>query len=262
MDDTQENPANDDLIRLVAEQAEAMQEALQKGDLNAVAEQIKSINQGRDSVLYQEVGKLTRELHNAIRNFNIDTTNQILSDEQRSEMADAQDNLSYVIKLTQQSADKTMDMVEEAIPAMETIVENSQQLASEWQRFQNREMSKQEFSEVAKRLDAFLTQNGIEAKAMSDRLNTILLAQDFQDLTGQVLKRVIDLVQEVEASLVHLMRIAGQVDQLTGQTHQFTTKSNEKTGIEAEGPIVNADKRENVMSSQDDVDDLLSSLGF
>jgi chemotaxis protein CheZ len=262
MDDSQVNPNSDDLIQLVGLHAEALQVALQKGDLNAVVEQIKSINQGRDSVLYQEVGKLTRELHSAIRNFNIDTTNQILSEEQRSEMADAQDNLSYVIKLTQQSADKTMDMVEEAIPAMADIVDSSHKLSEEWHRFQNREMSKQDFTQLAKRIDAFLVKNGVEAKAMSERLNTILMAQDFQDLTGQVLKRVIDLVQEVESSLVHLMRIAGQVDQLTGQTHQFTSKSKEKTGIEAEGPIVNAESRENVMSSQDDVDDLLSSLGF
>src|SRR6056300_632470 len=114
MDDEQKN-AEQSLCESMQQHAASFHEAVEKGDMQTASSILQNINSERDSILYNEVGKLTRELHNAIVNFNIDTGSAILSDQQKSEMADAQDNLSYVIKLTQQSADKTMDMVEEGI---------------------------------------------------------------------------------------------------------------------------------------------------
>jgi chemotaxis protein CheZ len=80
------------------------------------------------------------------------------------------------------------------------------------------------------------------------------LAQGFQDLTGQVIRQVIGLVEEVEASLVQLVKVAGK--------HQQSTTKKESDPIKAEGPQINAQDNPNVVNNQDDVDDLLSSLGF
>ncbi|MGL5408257.1 MAG: protein phosphatase CheZ, partial [Shewanella sp.] len=86
-------------------------------------------------------------------------------------------------------------------------------------------------------------------------LNQILMAQDFQDLTGQMIRRVIDLVMEVESNLVSMLTVFGEQPPID---NQMTHKNN----IEAEGPIMNAALRQDVVTGQDDVDDLLSSLGF
>ena len=83
-------------------------------------------------------------------------------------------------------------------------------------------------------------------------------------MTGQVLKRVIGLITDVEERLVSLVRIAGQVEEVVGIEEEAAANSQEAEGpdIKGEGPQINADKRADVVSGQDDVDDLLSSLGF
>ncbi|MEC9169813.1 MAG: protein phosphatase CheZ, partial [Pseudomonadota bacterium] len=92
-------------------------------------------------------------------------------------------------------------------------------------------------------------------------LTEVLMAQGYQDLTGQVIRRVIDLVKEVEDSLVNMLTMFGERDGAE-QTKPSSVKADKVDGVEAEGPIIDADKRDDVVSGQDDVDDLLSSLGF
>ena len=72
------------------------------------------------------------------------------------------------------------------------------------------------------------------------------------------------LVEEVEVKLVELMRVAGQVEELTGIVRNVDPAQRDDTQPDAaaEGPQVNAEERDDVVSGQDDVDDLLSSLGF
>jgi chemotaxis protein CheZ len=262
--DEEQKSADQSLCDSMQAHAAAFHDAVERGDMQEASSILQHINSERDSILYKEVGKLTRELHNAIVNFNIDTNHAVLSEQQKSEMADAQDNLGYVIKLTQQSADKTMDMVEEGIPMVTALADEASELKAVWAKLTRRELSKQEFGALAERIGKFLDKSAADSLVINEKLSTILLAQDFQDLTGQVLQRVMGLVQEVESSLVHLMKIAGQVDQITGQQHKDKVKKQAKDSkdIVAEGPIINAEERENVVSSQDEVDDLLSSLGF
>ena len=82
-----------------------------------------------------------------------------------------------------------------------------------------------------------------------------MVAQDYQDLTGQVIRRVITLVQDVEENLVHLIKMFGSTEE-----YQKAQKQDVKHEG-AEGPVIDK-TREDVLTSQDDVDDLLSSLGF
>lgn len=81
------------------------------------------------------------------------------------------------------------------------------------------------------------------------------MAQDFQDLTGQIIRRVISLVDEVEGRLVDILTAFGTTEADSGAPKDIGA-------TEAEGPILNAEEREDAVSSQDEVDDLLSSLGF
>jgi chemotaxis protein CheZ len=129
-----------------------------------------------------------------------------------------------------------------------------------------REVGAEEFRELARRVDGFLSRSSTDNRAVSSNLNDILLAQDYQDLTGQVIKRVTQLVTEVESNLLKLVLMASQVDRFAGIEHDraamLAEKDPQKHLSQGEGPQIHADKREDVVSGQDDVDDLLSSLGF
>lgn len=262
-----ENPS-EEVWGELKDKAKDLVSKLEEGDFAQVSELIGQLNDCRDRTIYLEVGKLTRGLHEAIVNFDIDarqTLKEQSDDSTGSQMANAQDRLDYVIKLTQQAADKTMDMVEEGIPLANSLGQVAAELKSDWERLKRREMSPDEFRELYHRIDQHLEKTSEGAQAIGEKFNTILMAQDFQDLTGQVITKVTHLVQEVEDRLVELMRVAGEVEELTGIVRSVESKETAETeGLdsEAEGPQVNADQRKDVVSGQDDVDDLLSSLGF
>jgi chemotaxis protein CheZ len=255
-----------DLFADMKSSAELLVKKLEEGDLQGASSLIEAINAERDKSIYKEVGRLTRGLHEAIVNFQIDVEQygaNIVSSE--SEMANARDRLDYVINLTQDAADKTMDMVEEGMPVASKLGQEAVQLKADWGRLIRREMDPSEFRALYQRVDQFLGDTSQSADILNEKFNNILMAQGFQDLTGQVIKKVITLVQDVELRLVDLVRVAGQVEEITGIVEAVDkNKTDEGTNadIEAEGPQIKTDGRADVVSGQDDVDELLSSLGF
>ena len=96
-----------------------------------------------------------------------------------------------------------------------------------------------------------------ETERMHSLMTDVLMAQDFQDLTGQVIRKVIDLVREVEDSLINMLTAFG----ISSEQARESTKPKVGENL-VEGPIVNKHERDDVVADQDDVDDLLSSLGF
>ncbi|MFG0410587.1 protein phosphatase CheZ [Pseudomonas sp. NY5710] len=244
--------------------AQELVESLERGRFGEAVQLIHELNQTRDRGLYQEVGKLTRELHSAIVSFQIDPT--MPQAEEVSQITDATERLSYVVKLTEGAANRTMDLVEESTPVLNDLASEAKALSTDWQRFMRREVAAEEFRDLVKRVDSFLTHSAEGNRKVAGHLNDILLAQDYQDLTGQVIKRVTNLVTEVESNLLKLVLMASQVDRFAGIQHDHdqlrAEKDREKHPTRGEGPQIHADKREDVVSGQDDVDDLLSSLGF
>ena len=174
------------------------------------------------------------------------------------------------VKVTRESGESTvskiLDLVENATPLVNGMATEAQALSQDWGRFMRREVGAEEFRELARRVDGFLSRSEQENRTVASNLNDILLAQDYQDLTGQVIKRVTQLVTEVESNLLKLVLMAGQVDRFAGIEHDreaiLSEKDPQKHLAKGEGPQIHADKREDVVSGQDDVDDLLSSLGF
>lgn len=235
---------------------------LEQGQYGEAILVIHAINQARDRGLYYEVGQLTRALHNAIVNFQIDTSHALGGETEVSKITDASDRLDYVVKLTDKAANRTMDLVESSTPIVASLGAEATALRADWQRLQRREMDAGEFRELYKRMGEFLATTENATAQVSTHLNDILIAQDYQDLTGQVIKRVTTLVHDVEESLVNLVRMAGQVDRMAGIDHRQSQEDGKKVSDRGEGPQIHADKREDVVSGQDEVDDLLSSLGF
>lgn len=247
--------------------AKLLTEKLQDNQFEEASQLIQTITQSRDRHIFQTVGKLTRGLHNAIVNFHVDAdlTKQPPKIED-SDIHDASTRLSYVIELTQKAAEKTMDMVDEAAPIASNLGQEASVLRAEWARLKSRDISADEFRELYHRIDGFFEQTAIGTERLNKSLQDIVLEQGFQDLTGQVLKRVIGLINEVEKDLVQLVLMASQVEEITGIVKPEDNEHEvedliEKRKHEAEGPQINKE-RENVVSGQDEVDDLLSSLGF
>ncbi|WP_039913863.1 protein phosphatase CheZ [Cellvibrio mixtus] len=258
---------NNEFVVELKECAKLLTEKLQSNQFEDASVLIHTITQSRDRHIFQSVGRLTRGLHDAIVNFNVDAD---LSKEppkiQNSDIHDASNRLNYVIELTQKAAEKTMDMVDEAAPIAMNLGQEATSLRDEWARLKRREMSLDEFRLLYDRMDVFLGQMVTGTEQLNKNLQDIVLEQGFQDLTGQVLKRVIGLINEVEKDLVSLVRIAGQVEEITGLADDRETIAHDmeimhKRKTEAEGPQINKD-RPDVVAGQDEVDDLLSSLGF
>jgi chemotaxis protein CheZ len=261
-----ENP-NSLFVAELKECAKLLMEKLQDNQFEEASILIQTMTQSRDNHIFQTVGRLTRGLHNAIVNFHVDADlskrpPQIAD----SDIHDASSRLNYVIELTQKAAEKTMDMVDEAAPIAANLGQEASMLRADWARLKRREMSAEEFRELYDRMDGFLGQMEVGTERLNKSLQDILLEQGFQDLTGQVLKRVIGLINEVESDLVQLVVMASQVEEITGlarpedDVHEMEELM-EKRKHEAEGPQINK-TRDNVVSGQDEVDDLLSSLGF
>lgn len=252
-----------DFEQLLKEHAQHLIESLEQGRFGEAVESIQRLNQTRDQGLYVEVGRLTRQLHSAIVKLEMDTC---VEHSDPSQISDATDRLSYVVEMTEKAANRTMDLVEESGPLVGYISYESQELFEEWQRFTRRELTAEQFRDLARRIEQFLGRSVENSSKLSDNLSNILLAQDFQDLTGQVIKRVTQLITEVESSLLELVVMASKVNQFAGIQHDKEALRaehlNNKDPSKGEGPQMRADVREDVVSGQDDVDDLLSSLGF
>jgi chemotaxis protein CheZ len=222
---------------------------MEKGHEIDAIEIIDELTAIRETDLYQDMGKLTRELHDAISNFGVDDEISKLAE---SGMPDARDRLNFVIAKTDEAANKTLEAVEESLPICDDINEQAIKLHGLWKQFINRELSADQFRELSKDIDGFLV-SAQEIVKVKDNLTAVLLAQEFQDLTGQIIKKVITLVEKVQSKLISLIQLTG-APQLK--------KSGEEDKHSLDGPPVPGLAHKDTVSGQDEVDDLLSSLGF
>ncbi len=225
--------------------------SLEAGDEQGAANLIVQLAGARDSILFQEVGRITRELHDAMNSFLSDAKFQDMAENQ---FRDAAERLQFVIETTEQAANTTMDAVETAMPLADKIHDDAERLSQQWERFQSRQLGVEDFRELTAELSDFLQQLQGDTSSLQGKMSDVLMAQGFQDITGQIIKKVITLVQDVEQRLIQLIRISGQNSE----------KDSVKTDRIAKemGPAVPGVEHGNVVSGQDDVDDLLSSLGF
>ncbi|EGQ97564.1 chemotaxis phosphatase, CheZ family protein [Vibrio cholerae HE-40] len=196
---------------------------------------------------------LTRDLHEALKNFQID---ERFSEIATDEIPDARERLHYVIQKTEVAANKTMDAVDRCMPIADKLHESLLLIRPEWNGLMNGRIELMHFKSLCHRIDDLLSQVEGDSSELRGELTEILMAQDFQDLTGQIIKRVINLVNEVEKRLVEILTVFG-----AAQKEQKADKAT-VASIEPEGPILNPHERIDAVSSQDEVDDLLSSLGF
>ncbi|ALU44822.1 protein phosphatase CheZ [Pseudoalteromonas rubra] len=249
--------------QITLEQAKLLVEYLEQGEQEKADEILIEATNKEQSELFAEVGKLTRQLHESLKNFELDTR---LADLTTEAIPDAKQRLNYVMEMTESAANKTMDAVEASLPLAQELADELSEIKPTWDRLMSRDIQLGEFKSLCHDLDSFMQSSKGRTDELQNLMTNVLMAQDYQDLTGQVIRRVIELVREVEDSLIHLLTVFGSADesqQTAAQPQAQTTApavTDELSG--PEGPILDAESRDDVVSGQDEVDDLLSSLGF
>ncbi len=240
---------------ITLEQAQELVSLLEQGDqegANNLLEQLS--HQHFSDELFSEVGKLTRQLHDSLADFQLDPR---IGDLATQEIPDAKQRLTYVMEKTEEAANRTMDAVEASLPIADRLSDKLSVIQPQWQKLMNRNLALGEFKTLCHELNDFIAASQSDSDELRSMLTQILMAQDFQDLTGQVIRKVIDLVREVEESLIRLLTVFAPED-----ISEETAKQRLEDATLAEGPVVASVNQERVVAGQDEVDDLLSSLGF
>jgi chemotaxis protein CheZ len=239
---------NDSRLELAKKLVTALEQG-KESDVNSLLDEIAS---QRENEMFHEVGRITRQLHDTMGGMSVDSN---LASITETDIPDAKERLQYVITMTEQAANETLNVVEKLLPVSEELNEYSEQLSEKWERFLVKEMPFEEFKEMATEITQYFKESKVAIQQVQGGLNDILMAQGFQDITGQIIKKVISLVQDVESSMVELVRISGAKSNGSKKTSE---------DVALPGPVVPGidDKAGDVVENQDDVDDLLSSLGF
>jgi len=246
-------PINRDLL---LEKAQALMTSLESPETTdeQLEAQIDDINSLKDNQLFQELGKMTRDIHDSIMQFRMDSR---ISDLAETDIPDAKDRLEYVITMTEKAANTAMGVIEEGSPVAEKLGAQAGVLKAQWQKFRKRELSAEELRAMGHDVEEFFDESERMMSKLLSGFTEILMAQDFQDLTGQIIRQVINLVNEIENNLVDLIKIQGETQA------KEDPKEKQDEASKLDGPQVPGKETSNdVMKGQDDVDDLLASLGF
>ena len=204
-------------------------------------------SQHSDKVIAQ-IGHLTRKLHDALHQLGYDRALQNAA----QAIPDARERLAYVATMTEQAAQRALNAIETAKPIQDRLGADASTLAADWERVFQRDLSVDEFKGLAERTRAYLKAIPEQTEATNAQLMDIMMAQDFQDLTGQVITKITDMAQDVEQQLLQLL-----VDNCPADRREAV----QSRGL-LNGPVVNASGRADVVTSQSQVDELLESLGF
>lgn len=241
------------------ERFDALAAAYQNGTSEAFERELDELLRVRERGLFLEIGKLTRDLNAALERFRFDSR---IVDLAEKDVPDARQRLEHVLKMTDEAAHRTMDLVEGACPLAERTGHAAAGIAPLWRKFRAREIAVQDFRVLLDRLDAFLPAARADSDAIRGNLNEVLLAQGYQDLTGQIIRSVMYLVAEVEQALGDLVKLSmsdTELQDLRSQGSHVAPGADARKGF---GPTVPGLENGPVVSGQQDVDALLSGLGM
>jgi len=249
---------------------EALVAALAREDEAGFQAVLEDILHTHKPGLVGELRDLTCNLQVALERFRLDAR---LADFAEKEIPDARQRLAHVLKLTDEAAHRTLDLIERSTQPAERTTKTAQGLAGPWQRFRDRRIELKEFHELLKRMDAFLPAARTDAELIRKNLNEMLLTQAYQDLTGQIIRGVIELVHEIETALVELARLSGGEPgtAMTGTAGPGTAEpraaaadavAQATRASRGQGPAVPGVTEGEHAAGQRDVDALLSGLGM
>jgi chemotaxis protein CheZ len=216
-----------------------------------------------DDALYVNVGRLTRQLHDALRELGYDRDLESAV----GSLPDARSRLSYISRLTGEAAEKVLNGVDETKLELAKLSTGAVEMADALRR--------DPVSAVASgKLMCFLGEVGQSASRADAQLTDIMLAQDFHDLTGQVIRKVVALAQSLETQLVQLLIASTPQEEGHASVADASVQTIAPIAVavaaarecirtdDLDGPVVSTDGRSDVITDQAQVDNLLESLGF
>ena len=196
---------------------------------------------------FSRLGTITREMHEALAVLGGTQLHSIVG-----EMPNARERLAHVGKMTEEAANKVLNLVDKAKPECDDLAKRGHELSQSIAKMAAaQDLSMDRARALMGQCGKFAERTATFASGQADVLSDIMMSQDFQDLSGQVIKKVIDIISRTELQLVQLLVDSaphiekGPEDAFTGETHQL------------QGP-----QAASAALAQDDVDNLLASLGF
>lgn len=196
--------------------------------------------------VHHKIGLLTRQLHDSLNELGY-------ADKLRGsmgELPDAQSRLSYIARLTGEAAEKVLNRVEQAKAQHDFIAAETRRVVAS--------LVKDPVAAVAKgEIMNFLTDVERVTMEADTHLTEIMMAQDFHDLTGQVIARVVNLAATIEEQLVQLL-----IQTAPPHAHVPAALTAEAPREHLAGPVVDPENTPDIVTDQSQVDDLLASLGF
>jgi chemotaxis protein CheZ len=201
-----------------------------------------------DKGMYERLGNLVRMLHDSLRELGYD---KALS-EASAQIGDAQDRLEYVASLTEQAANKVLNTLDEGMPAQDDLSRQAVDMAARWDDLFAGKLSIDQFKALAGDAREFANMVGEATEKEKARLLDIMMAQDFQDITGQLIKKVVVITKTVESELAQILR-----DNAPAEMREKLAQKQPAPAPLMQGPSVPA-----AALDQDNVDDLLAELGF
>lgn len=243
------NDDSDDLQALFDSVAAETQSVKESASLNiAGSGEMIGDSWQKQEVVFNRIGQMARSLHDTLALLGYDK----ILEKTVSALPDAKDRLAYVANLTEQAACRVLNATDVAGPLVDDIENSASALGERWDKVFANQMATDDFKQLAIQTRTFLNSElPQKTKATHAQLTEIMMAQDFQDLTGQVIKKIVSLAQDLESSL---MSVLLEVVPETKRTEELASLMN--------GPVVRSEGRTDVVVNQEQVDDLLDSLGF
>jgi len=228
----------------------AMAAALDAGDVELFGSTLDELVRLREKTLFSDLRRLTVDLQGALERFRLDSR---LVDLAEKEVPDARHRLDHVLKLTDEAAHKTMDLVDQSCPLAERTSKGAAELNVLWKQFRSREIAVQDFRGMLEKMDLFLDAAQADTDAVRRNLSEVLMTQGYQDISGQIIRGVMKLVGELEVALGELVKLSS-ID--------TSRKKVDEEPARGFGPVVPGINHGVTVGDQQDVDSLLSGLGL
>ena len=204
--------------------------------------------------MVHRIGHLTRLLRDSMKELGLD---QQIS-QAAQVIPDANHRLNYVASMTEQAAERALNAVERAQPVQDTLEADGAAINQRWQAAAAKLAAVEGDASLVEDTQNFLSSKLPSATGATQKeLLEIMMAQDFQDLTGQVIKKMMEVIKLIEEQLVQVL-----VDNVPHVTDGVKLEDDRDEHAKLRnGPQVGESKVDAV-SGQDQVDDLLDELGF
>ncbi|HEU4778703.1 MAG TPA: protein phosphatase CheZ [Steroidobacteraceae bacterium] len=233
------------------DQVAALQCALDSGDAAGFRLAFDALSAQMDVGLLPELKRITATAQSALARFSAEARLDTLAGH---EVPDARKRLTHVVNLTDEAAHRTMDLVDGCGPLVDEAARGSAMLLESWDAYGDRDLAIA--SLWPERAAMFLERTRADSDVLRSNLSELLLAQGYQDITGQIIRSVIALVDELENVLGKLVQIADG-NEVTSLVRSLPAKPDWERGL---GPQVAGIESTDAMSGQDDIDALLSQM--